>query len=166
MTKLEYEARIEFLESYLSEKHKMRSADLRLEELELDYGPGARSLSGMPGGKKGDGSDRIIRRMEDRAALEVEYRRHRSEAVKMMTIIENVVGELSPKLQKVLRYRFFNDMDIAQIAAETNYSYRQVQRHVQQGIERIRPPRHRIDKIKLRLQKDHPDWALIQMKAS
>lgn len=167
MTKLEFEARVEFLESYASELGKMRSADLRLEELELDYGPGVPKLTGMPaGGKSSDGSDRIIRRIEDKKAFKAEYIKHRNAALKEMNCIEEVIGEISPKLQKVLRYRYFNEMDIGQIAEKLNYSYRQVQRHHQQGIERIRPPRHKINKIKNRLHKEHPEWALIEMKSA
>jgi len=167
MTKLEYEARIVYLESYLTEKHKMRSYDLQLEELEQDYGPGARSLSGMPsGGKKGDCSDRIIRRMEDKARFAAEYARHRDAAMREMAGIEKVICEISPKLQNVLRFRYMNDMDIHQIAVEVNYSYRQVQRHHQLAIERIRPPRHRIDRIKRELLELHPEWAMIEIKSA
>lgn len=167
MTKLEFEARVEFLEGYISNKHKMQNFDMLLQELELDYGPGARSLSGMPsGGKKGDGSDRIIRRMEDKKAFAAKYSKHRSEAMKAMDSIEAVVCELSPKHQQALRCRFFEDMDIHQIASKLNYSYRQVQRHIQQGVERIRPPRHTINKIKARLLEEHPEWALIEMKSA
>ena len=167
MTKLEFEARVEFLEGYLSEKHKMRSADLRLEELELDYGPGAQNFNGMPSGKKvSDGSDRIVRRMDDKARFAAEYSRSRDSALREMSNIEKVIDAVSPKLQKVLRYRYFNDMEIGEIAEAINYSYRQVQRIHQQGIERIKPPRYKIDKIKARLQKEHPEWAMIEMKSA
>ena len=167
MTKLEYEARIEYLESYASELGKMHSADMRLEELELDYGPGVPKLSGMPsGGKSSDGSDRILRRMEDKKKFTAEYIRHRNAALKEMNSIEEVIGEISPKLQKVLRYRYLNEMDIGEIAEKLNYSYRQVQRHHQQGVERIRPPKYKINKIKERLQKEHPEWALLIVKSA
>jgi hypothetical protein len=167
MTKLEFEARVEFMESYASEMGKMRSADLRLEELEMDYGPGVPKLTGMPsGGKSSDGSDRIIRRLEDKKAFKAEYIRHRNAALKEMNSIEAVIAEISPKLQKVLRYRYLNEMDIGEIAEELNYSYRQVQRHHQQGIERIRPPKHKINKIKERLLQEHPEWAMIEMKSA
>lgn len=167
MTKLEFEARVEFLEGYLAEKHKMRSADLSLEELELDYGPGAQKFTGMPsGGKVSDGSDRIVRRLEDKQRFAAEYSRRREAALREMGNIEKVIDTVSPKLQKVLVYRYFNDMEIGEIAEAINYSYRQVQRIHQQGIERIRPPRYKIDKIKARLQKEHPEWAMIEVKSA
>lgn len=166
MTKLEFEARIAYLEGYLSEKTKMRSYDLQLEELELDYGPSAHPISGIPGGKKTDGSDRIIRRLSDRKRFEAEYVRHRDAAFREMVAIENVIAELAPKYQKVLRLRYLNDMDIAQIAEEIHYSYRQVQRHHNQGVERLRPPRHKIDRIKRKLMQEHPEWASLEIKSA
>lgn len=167
MTKLEYEARVEFLEGYISEMHKMRSADLSLEELELDYGPGIPKLSGMPsGGKVSDGSDRIIRNLEDKKKFKAEYIRHRDAALREMKAIEEAVARLSPKYQTVIRYRYFNDMDIGEIALKINYSYRQVQRHHQQAIERIRIPRYKLDRIKKKLLEEHPEWALIEIKAA
>ena len=167
MTKLEFEARVEYLEGYLAAKHKMHSNDLSLEELELDYGPGVPRVSGMPSsGKVSDGSDRIIRRIEDKERFAAEYARNRDAALKKMARIEKVIEAISPKLQSVMRYRYFNGMNIDQIAIEVNYSYRQVQRHHRQGIERIRPPRHEINKIKARLQKEYPEWALIEMKSA
>lgn len=166
MTKLEHEARIEYLEGYLAAYHKMRSADLKLEELELDYGPSIPRLSGASGGKVGDGSDRILRRMEDKERFAAEHCRSRLEALRELRAIEKVIDRVSPKLQNALRYRYINDMDIEQIAIELKYSYRQVQRHIQQGIERIRPPRYKIDRIKRELLREHPEWALIEIKAA
>ena len=165
MTKLEYEARVEFLSRYVSERHKLRSADLRLEELELDYGPGARPMGGTSGGKKSDGSDRILRRMADRERFEREARRHRDDALRAMAVIETAISGVAAKQQSVLRYRYLNDMDIGAIAEATNYSYRQVQRIHQQGIERVRLPRYTLDKIKRELAQENPEWALIEMKA-
>lgn len=166
MTKLEFEARVEYLGGYLSAMHKLRSADLRLEELELDYGPGARPMSGGSGGKKTDGSDRIIRRIEDKKQLTAAVHRHRTDALRRMDEIEAVFDELPQMVQEVMRYCYLNGMDLGQIAQEVKYSYRQVQRFHQRGVMRVRLPRYKIDKIKRELMEEHPEWALLEVKAA
>lgn len=166
MTRLEFEARKIYLGWYLDAVHEIRSCEMELAELEADYGPSARALNGMPGGKKTDGSDRIIRRIEHRAQLQAQIERCRARAVRMRDevgrVIETTVGG---NLRSVLRYVYINDMDLAQVAMAMNYGQRRVTEFHGIAIRRIKPPRHRIQKIKAELMEEHPEWAETLMKA-
>lgn len=164
MTRLEFEARLEYLEEYQAAVSEKRCAEMKLEENEMDYGPSARPLTGMPGGKKTDGSDRIIRKMEEHDLYEREYEHWRKEAFERMKELKEVIDKLPPKQRKVLLYRYINDMDIEQVAAETNYSTRQVIRIHKQGVMQIKPPRYKLNKIKKRLQEEHPEWLFFEVK--
>lgn len=167
MTRLEDEARREYLAGYLDAVAQLRSTEMELEELEADYGPSARAMTGAPGGKKTDGSDRIVRRMETKKRLSEVICRDRERAARRRDEVARVIdGLVNADQRAILRYRYINGMDIDRIAAETNFSYRQVINICNRGIQRIKPPRQAIQRIKAGLFEEHPEWADIQVKTA
>lgn len=165
VTRLEFEARKIFLEGYMAAQHKLRSTEMELEELEMDYGPGARAIDGMPGGQVSDGSDKIINRM---ARKEQMYRLimydHEKALKERKMVVDAIDGISQDKLASVLRFRYINDMDIGQIADEMHYSYKQILNIHKEAVRMIKPPRYKIQKIKADLLVMHPDWANEEIK--
>ena len=166
VTKLEFEARKIYLEGYMAAVHKLHSLELELEELEHNYGPSARGLSGMPGSsKKSDGSGRIIRNMENKRKLIAVIKREADAIEKQRKEIAAVIDTtISGNQQSVLRYRYINDMDVGQIADTMHYSYKQILNLHKSAVQRIKPPRWKIGKIKAKLIEFHPEWSEIQAK--
>lgn len=166
MTKLEFEARRIYLEGYMASMHKLQSLEMELEALAYDYGPSARSMTGMPStSRKGDGSDRIISNMQQRDRLIKQIDAKREEVEKRRQEIERVIETtVSGNQQAVLTYRYMNDLEVDKIADLMSYSYKQVLNIHKSAVQHIKPPRHKIIKIKAELLEFHPDWAEIQVK--
>ena len=168
MTKLEFEARKVYLEAYAGTVRRLEEMAVELEEAEQNIGPGAYAATGMPrGGKVSDGSDRIIARMEQIRRLTDSIRRDMRRLAARRDEIAGVIDGLSAgKLQEVLYYRYIRDMDLGAIAEKTNYSYRQVQNIHNRAVQRIKPPRNAIARIKAELMEEHPEWAGMQMRTA
>ena len=168
MTKLEFEARKEYLEGYISAVRMLGERQDELQEIEYAIGPGAGCGNGMPrSGRVSDGSDRIIHRMQRKEELRAAITREEWKLIRSRDEIARVIDNMSAgKLQEVLRYRYVHDMDIGEIADKMNYSYRQVQNIHNRAVQRIKPPRRAIAKIKAELMEQRPEWANEQVKAS
>lgn len=166
MTKLEFEARKVYLESYAATVRLLEEMAVELEEAEMDIGPGAYAATGMPrSGKVSDGSDRIVGRMEQISRLKESIKRDMQRLAARRDEIAAVIDGVSAgKLQEVLYYRYVRDMDLSAIAIKTNYSYRQVQNIHNRAVQRIKPPRRSIAKIKAELMEEHPEWAAMQAR--
>lgn len=166
MTKLEFEARREYLEGYASLVRQIKATEMELAEIEAAIGPGASATDGMPrSGKVTDGSDRIINRMEHKRRLCAKIKREMAQMEKARDeIVEVICTTSQDRLQEVLRYRYIMDMDIGQIAEAMHYSYRQVQNIHNRAVQRIKPPARVIMQIKAELMEEHADWAEIEQK--
>ena len=166
MTKLEFEARREYLESYTSMVRQIRMTAMELEEVESAIGPGASIADGMPrSGKVTDGSDRIINRMENMRRLCSKIRKEIAQMEKLRDEIAGVINTTSQgRLQEVLRYRYIQGMDLGEIAEAMHYSYRQVQNIHNRAIQRIKPPARAIKAIKAELMETNAEWAKIDLK--
>ena len=161
MTKLELEARREYLEGYMSLMRQIRETSEELVAVEHDIGPGASIADGMPrSGKISDGSDRIIGRMETKRRLCAGIRRDIARLEKDRDEIAEVIRTTSQgKLQEVLRYRYIQGMKLREIAEVMHYSERQVQNLIDRATQRIKPPKRVIQRIKAELAEEHTEWA-------
>lgn len=166
MTKLEFEARREYLEGYTSIVRQLKLAMDELDELDQDIGPRASRASGMPrSGKVSDGSDQIINRMERQDKLRAAIRRDIARMEKKRDEILNAIQSTQQeRLREVLRYRYIMDMDIEQIASEMHYSYRQVQNLHNRAVQRIKLPGRATTAIKAEMFEMHPEWAGVEVK--
>lgn len=168
MTKLEFEARKVYLESYAATVRRLEEMAEELAEAEMNIGPSAYAATGMPrSGKVSDGSDRIIGRMEQIRRLTDSIRRDMQRLAARRDEIAAVIDGVSAgKLQEVLYYLYVREMDLGTIAIKTNYSYRQVQNIHNRAVQRIKPPRRSIAKIKAELMEEHPEWAAMQVRTA
>ena len=168
VTKLEFEARKIYLESYISTVRRLEDIQNELVELQYAIGPGAGCGNGMPRSSRvSDGSDRIIHRMQRIDDLRGVIIREEQALIRRRDEIAKVIDAVTNGAQQeVLQYRYVRDMDIGEIADKMNYSYRQVQNIHNRAVQRIKPPRRAIAKIKAELMEVCPEWANIQVKAA
>lgn len=166
MTVLEFEARKMYLGWYLDAVHELRSCEMELEMLEMDYGPPVRPITGMPGGQVTDGSDRIISQMEYREQLKAKIQRCRKKALRQRDEVEKTIDTIADgNKRKVLRYVYINDMDLAEVAIAINYGERRTADFHRLGVRIVKVPSYALRKIKKELLEEHPEWAEMLMKA-
>lgn len=168
MTKLEFEAKRVYLEGYLSLTRQARDTAEELTRLYHDIGPGAAMADGMPrGGKKTDGSDRIIGRMESMKHMCTAMKREIADMEKKRAVIAAAIDGLAPgNCWETMRLIYLQGMDIGAVAEEMHYSYRQIQNFHKRAVMRVKLPAYEIKKIKESLMEEHPEWANIDMKAA
>lgn len=168
MTKLEFEARREYMESYISIARQAQETAEELIRLQHDIGPGAQVMDGMPrGGKKTDGSDRIVGRMEGMEKLRKSMHREIASLTKKRDEIAAVIDGLpAGKMWEVLRCLYIQGYDLGKTADIMHYSYRQLQNIHDRALFRIKPPAYAIKKIKESLMEIHPEWASIEKKCA
>lgn len=168
VTKLEFEARKIYLESYMSIVRELEDLQMEREELRYAIGPGSGCGNGMPKGSRvSDGSDRIINRMERMGKLESIIDREERALIRRRDEIAQVMDSVSNGPQReVLRKRYVMDMDISTIAIKMNYSIRQVQYIHKRAIVRMKVPARALVHIKGDLLAEHPEWANDQVKTA
>ena len=166
VTKLEIEARREYLEGYMSLVRQLREAADELVAIEHDIGPGASIATGMPrSGKTTDGSDKIIGRMESKRRLGESIRKDIARMEKARDEIMDVICTVTQeRLREVLRYIYIQDMKLREVAEVMHYSYRQVQNIHNRALQRIRPPERVIRAIKAELMEEHGEWVNQEVK--
>ena len=161
MTKLEFEARKIYLESYISTVRRLDDIQNELVELQYAIGPGAGCGNGMPRSSRvSDGSGRIINRMQRIDDLRSVIIREEQALIHRRDEIAKVINAvINGAQQEVLHYRYVRDMDIGEIADKMNYSYRQIQNIHKRAIMRMKVPGRALIRIKAELMEDHPEWA-------
>ena len=168
MTKLEFEARRLYLEGYLNIYRQAQETAEELVRMRHDIGPGAQVMDGMPrGGKKTDGSDRIVGRMEGMEKLAKSMQREIDRMQKKRDEIAAVIDGLTPgKMWEALRCLYIQGYDLGKTTDIMHYSYRQLQNIHDRAVFRIKPPAYAIKKIKESLMETHPEWASIEKKCA
>lgn len=168
MTMLEFEARKEYLEDYISIVRELEALQMEREELQYAIGPGAGCGNGMPKSSRvSDGSDGIINRMERMKEIAKIIDREECALIRRRNEISGVLDSITNGAQReVLRYRYVQDMDISEIAIKMNYSIRQVQYIHKRAILRMKVPARALTRIKAALNESHPEWAAMQVKAA
>lgn len=161
VTKLEFEARKEYLEGYTSIIHRLEENRMELEELEYDIGPGSCCGNGMPGsGQVSDGSGRIINRMAKKDSLKAVIRKEESALIRRRDEISCAIDSMiNGKQQEVLHYLYIRGIDVDGVAEKMHYSPKQVRRIRDKALKAIKLPRREIARIKTELIKMHPEWA-------
>ena len=168
MTMLEFEARKEYLEDYISIVRELEALQMEREELRYAIGPGAGCGNGMPRSNRvSDGSERIISRMDRIEEIGKVIEREERVLIRRRDEISKVLESITNGAQReILRYRYVLDMDISTIAIKMNYSIRQVQYLHKRAIMRMKVPGRALVRIKAALKEAHPEWADMQVKAA
>lgn len=166
MTRLEYEARKEWLGGYLSAVRMMDELTGELMELEMAYGAGIARYGDHPhGGGVSDGTDRIISNMERRDALRDSIGEAYKKIGRQRAEIEACLDAMPVgKSREVLYLRYVRGYEFERIALKMNYCARQVQNYHSRAIARIKPPAQSLKKIKMELNRRNPGWAKEEMK--
>lgn len=166
LTRLEFEARKEYLGRYRSTLRMIDELGAELEEVELDVGAPIGKYGDLPrGGSVSDGSDRILRRMERRDELTQMIEQQRARLLKQRQEIDALIDGLSPSvLGEILYYRYARGMELDEIARRLHYSRRRVIDLHKRALSRIRIKGKQLAPIKRRLAQAHPEWAREQVR--
>lgn len=162
LTRLEFEARKEWLGGYISAGRMIAEMREELMEIELDFGAaiGRYGDAGRSGGGAGDGSDRMIQRMERAERLREKIAGELNEIERLRDRIGGCIEDLPMgRLREVLYLRYIRGQDIRAIAQRMNYSERQILNLHNRGVARIRPDGRAIGKIKKAMLIRNPQWA-------
>jgi len=112
-----------------------------LERLRSTLGSIGRSLDGQPRSPRSDGTTGEINRLIQAIDLKAQLKAEIADMVARWKEIHDVVEAVEDKDERlVLKYRYIQGLDWDYIAAELNYSRRQVIRIHGEALEHLNPP--------------------------
>lgn len=112
------------LQSYIRNKRYIERKQEDLEVLTERINKITASYSDMPKGGASSREDLIAKKID----LENEMYSYLLELVEQKAIIERTIRALEQPYRNILDFRYIEDMQLVEVAAKENYSYRQCKR--------------------------------------
>ena len=112
------------LSSYTRNKRYIEKKQENIDMLEAQINKITASYSDMPRGGNSSREDLIAKKID----LEKELYEFLCELMEQQAIIEKTIRAMEQPYRNVLDFLYIEDMSLVDIAAQENYSYRQLQR--------------------------------------